>query len=298
MKLEESIYNKTGGQSLLELIIAIGIFAISIFSLATFLLDSFVSGRLAQEFLIANLLAEEGLEATRSIRDNHWQDLIAGNYGLAVSSSHWVFQGTEEDISNQLKGGIRQIQIENIDENRKKIISKVSWQFSEARLEEVILVSYFSNWKRISQIEIRKPTAHTDFSGRTTNPQNAYDYPDGSTFASTFYSVTVNPSITFYSFELPTKNYTSLVLKFRYHAQGGIDDRYAVAYSTTGCQGTFSDLISPTSAAAPDTTISVNLPPDLDLSQLCLKIYTKRVGGADNRYLYTRDIWVEGTYLE
>jgi hypothetical protein len=284
------------GQSLIELIIAIGIFIFAVSALIFLVLDSYVSGRLAAEITKADFLAQEGLEAVRSIRDNSWSDLTAGTYGLTISGDHWIFKEAPEDVSDQLNNGSRVIEIENIDQYRKKVISRINWRFSQ-RAEEVSLESYLTNWQIISQVEIRKPTRHTDYAGRTTDDDLAYDYPDGSTWATTRYDITRNPSITFYNWQLPTKTYTSLVLKYRYHAQGAINDTYAIAYSTTGCTGQFFDLISPTSASAPDTTISVDLPIDQDLSLLCLKIYTKRVGASDGRRLYTRDIWTEGAFL-
>jgi Tfp pilus assembly protein PilV len=294
MKLEKLKFNK--GQSLVELILAIGIFVFVILSLVFLILDSYLSGRLALEINKANFLAQEGLEAVRSIRDNSWSDLISGSHGLAISGGHWIFQGNSEDISDQLNGGSRIIEIEDIDKYRKKVTSRINWQF-QGRAEEVKLESYLTNWQIISQIEIRKPTQSTDYAGRTTNDALAYDYPNGSTWATTRYDITKNPSITFYNWQLPTKTYTSLVLKYRYHADGATNDTYAVAYSTTGCNGQFFDLISPTSASAPDTTVSIDLPINQDLSLLCLKIYTKRVGASDGRRLYTRDIWTEGTFL-
>jgi type II secretory pathway pseudopilin PulG len=298
MKWEGLTFNRMKGQSLLELLVVIGIFLISILVLFPFFLDSFNSSRLSQEFLIANLLAKEGLEATRAIRDNGWQNLTQGNHGLSILDGHFVFLGEEDDVSDQLKGGKRQIRIEDIDNQRKKVTSLVSWQFSQGRTEKLELVTYFTNWQKTSQVEIRKPTLYTDYAKKTKQPEQAYDYPDGNTLASTFYGITANPSITFYSFQTPTRTYTELVLKFRYQAEEAENDKYAVAYSTSTCRGTFVDLISPTSDFAPDTTISVNLPPDLDLSLLCLKIYTEKVGKSDNKYFYTRDIWVEGYYLE
>lgn len=282
------------GQSLIELIIAIGIFLIAIVGLVFLVLDSYISGRLASEITVANFLAEEGLEATRAIRDNAWNDLVPGNSGLVISGNNWVFQGTSEDINDQLRGGTRTIEVEDVSFDRKKVTSRVAWKFTEERIQEVKLITYLTNWQK--GIEIRKPTAHTDFAGRTTNDAWAYDYPDGTTFASTRYDFTANPSITFHTWENSTKVYNSLVLKYRYHAEAGIDDRYAVGYSTTGCTGTFTDLISQTSAGAPDTTISVNLSTGQTLSQLCLKIYSQRVGGADARRVYTRDIWTEGSH--
>lgn len=141
---------KEKGQSLIELIIAIGIFVISISALIFFILDSYISGRLASEITIANFLAEEGLEATRAIRDNSWSDLIASSHGLAISGGHWIFQGISEDIHDQLKGGTRVITIdENIDPDRKKITSEVNWQFNGGRTEEVRLITYLTNWQKV-----------------------------------------------------------------------------------------------------------------------------------------------------
>ena len=291
------------GQSLLELIISVGIFVTVIASLVFFIFDSYLSNRFSQEMTEADFLAEEGLEAARSIRDNNYPDLLVGSHGLAISSGHWIFQGIEDDLVSQLNGGKRIIDIINdpLDQNIKKIASTVTWKFTENRSEEVKLISYLTNWQKISEVEIRKPTAYTDSPPRKTNnpsypATNAYDYPDGTTFAATLYENDKNPSITFHTWQAKTQTYNSLVLKYRYHAQAGTNDTYAVAYSTTGCSGPFTDLISPTSAGASDTTVSANLSSSQDLSQLCLKIYTQKVGSPDGKNIYSRDIWTEGTY--
>lgn len=285
------------GQSLLELILAMGIFVTVIAGLSFFVLDSYITGRLSYEISKADFLAQEGLEAARSIRDNNFNDLVAGSHGLTITLGRWTFQGTQEDVSSQLTQGIRQIQIENIDSDTRRVTSSVAWLFSEGRNQEVELVSYLTNWQKTSGVEIRKPTVHNDPSPRrTTNAGNAYDYPDGTTFATTNYGVNKNPSITFYNWQLPTQAYNSLVLNYRYHAGQAANDRYAIAYSTTGCAGTFTNLISPTSSGAPDTTVSVILDASQNLSLLCLKIYSTRTGSSDNANLYTRDIWTEGSF--
>lgn len=138
------------GQSLIELLIAIGVFIVIISSLAFFILNSYVSGRLAEEVTKANFLAEEGIEATISIRDNTWNNLIEGYHGLAIFGNNWVFQEAQEDINSQLKGGIRTIKIENIGSDRKKVTSQITWQFIEAESQEVQLVTYLTNWQKIT----------------------------------------------------------------------------------------------------------------------------------------------------
>jgi Tfp pilus assembly protein PilV len=288
--------NLKQGQFLIELIIAIALFATVILGLSLFIFDSYNASRLALDMTKADFLAEEGLEAAKSIRDNKFSDLSAGSHGLVISSGHWIFQGIEDDITSQLNGGKRVVVIENdsLDQNIKKVTSTVTWKFTENRSEEVKLISYLTNWQK--GIEIRKPTARTDSGGHTTNDNRAYDYPDGTTFATTRFDFNSNPSITFHTWQVPTQVYTSLVLKYRYHADEGANGRYAVAYSLNGCNGTFNDLIPLTSSAAPDSTVSVDLPSSQNLSLLCIKIYTQRISGGPNRNLYTRDIWTEGTY--
>jgi type II secretory pathway pseudopilin PulG len=267
--------NETG-QTLIELTVALGIFIIVISVLVYLILNSYVAGRLASEITQANFLAEEGLETARSIRDNNWQGLTGE---------------TTETIDGKFT---RTIKIEEIDSDRKKITSRVSWQFTEQRSQEVKLVTHLTNWQKMAPgVERLKPTAHTDILGRTTNPGLAYDEPNGTTWATTVYRDT-GDSITFHTWQMPTKSYTNLVLKYRYHADSATDDKYGVAYSTTGCSGAFTYLISPTSIGAPDTTVSAGLSPSQDLSQLCLKINSEQIRAPDSKNLYTRDIWTEG----
>ena len=148
---EESISNGVNlerGQSLIELLLAIAIFIIVVSTLAFFFLDSYVAGRLAQEMSIANGLAEEGLEAARSIRDNDWDKLSVGNHGLVVSSNNWIFQGATEDISDSLKAGERKISVEEIGSDIRKVTSEITWQFSPDRSQTVSMVTYLTNWAK------------------------------------------------------------------------------------------------------------------------------------------------------
>ena len=114
------------------------------------ILNSYVAGRLASEITQANFLAEEGLEAARSIRDNSWDDLLEGSHSLDIFGGNWIFKGSQEDVSDQLNEGIRVITIEDLDSDRKKVTSQVTWQFTEARSQEVSLVTYLTNWQMIS----------------------------------------------------------------------------------------------------------------------------------------------------
>lgn len=143
------------GQSLIELLVAMAIFVTVIGSISFLILDSYASLRLSEEITKANFLAEEGLETSRSIRDNSWSELSSGSHGLVISGNNWVFQGTEEDISSQLPDGKRKIIVEEISPYRKKITSLVTWQS-----REISLVTYLTNWENpflpyLSQLHYR-----------------------------------------------------------------------------------------------------------------------------------------------
>lgn len=150
---KESIFNVTHwqrGQSLVELLLAIAVFIIVVSSLSFLILDSYVLSRLSQEMTTANFLAEEGLEATRSIRDNSWDDLSIATHGLATTATNWVFQGTEEDVSYLLNSGVRKVFVEEIADDKRKVTSEVTWQFSEGNSQAISLVTYLTNWAKIA----------------------------------------------------------------------------------------------------------------------------------------------------
>jgi len=141
--------NDENGQSLIELVVAIGIFVIVASSLAFLIFNSYTAGFLASDITKANFLAEEGLEAVRSIRDNDWQDLTSGNYSLDESSGSWEFVPGPELINGKFT---RTIMVEDfipLDPGRKKVTSKVAWQFPEDRPQEVSLVTHLTNWQMV-----------------------------------------------------------------------------------------------------------------------------------------------------
>lgn len=141
------------GQSLIELLIAMSIFVVAVSAVAFLILDVYLSDKVGREKTMATFLAQEGMEATRAIRDNNWDDLINGEHGLLVSAGKWVFEGNEEDISDYLGEGTRKIIVEEIDSSRKKVTSEVIWKLTEVRSGEISLVSYLNNWVKSSLVE-------------------------------------------------------------------------------------------------------------------------------------------------
>ncbi len=142
--------SKERGQSLIELLVAVGLFVAVVSAVGLLIMQSRFSNLKASQHSQASFLVHEAMEAVRSIRDNNWDDLLDGSHGLAISSSRWVFQGTEEDISSFLNKGKRKVIIESIDADRKKITSQVTWENPRAEQTQVALVSYLSNWQKLT----------------------------------------------------------------------------------------------------------------------------------------------------
>jgi len=136
------------GQSLIELLIAAGIFVMTVSVVASLLIDGYISNLQASQNSQAIFLTEEGLEAVRSIRDNNWNDLTSGSHGISISQNQWIFQGEEENISDKLPEGVRKVIVESIGVDRKKVTSQVTWKIPPAKSTKIELVTYFTNWQK------------------------------------------------------------------------------------------------------------------------------------------------------
>jgi type II secretory pathway pseudopilin PulG len=74
--------NKQNGQTLLEVMLAIGIMIFGIISIISLSITSSVMARRTSKELIATQLAREGLEAVRNIRDGNWLEIEDGITGV------------------------------------------------------------------------------------------------------------------------------------------------------------------------------------------------------------------------
>lgn len=90
----------------------------------------------------ALLLADEGLQAVRNIRDSGFSNLNDGTYGLAQTGGEWALSGSS-DTSDVFT---RQINIAASGTNRKTITSTVSWSYGAAGTSQVSLTTLLTNW--------------------------------------------------------------------------------------------------------------------------------------------------------
>jgi Tfp pilus assembly protein PilV len=131
------------GFLLVEVILATALFVI----LSTAFISAYVYGQestmLSGERARAALIAQEGLEAVKSMRDSNFTNLTDGTHGLAFSSGQWIFQGTQ-DIQGIFT---RMVTISPIDADRKDVSVTVTWQQRTGRTGTITLSNRFTNWQ-------------------------------------------------------------------------------------------------------------------------------------------------------
>lgn len=123
------------GQILIEVIIACGLLVIGSLMLATFATNLRPLAKHGNSELQALFLAQEGIEATRSIRDNDFNFLTDGIHGIAFGTNTWAFSGNS-DTQNEFS---RQITVAPFDLRTKKITSTVTGPQSSVSLTTALL---------------------------------------------------------------------------------------------------------------------------------------------------------------
>lgn len=137
-------FKKNNGFSLVEILLSGALFAIIISVLVGALIYGQESSQVAGTEFRATLLAEEGLEAVRNIRDNDFANLSNGTYGLSISGGKWTLVGVSDttEIFN------RTITISTPSTDRFQVTSNVTWSGTTQRAGSVSLVSYLNNWRK------------------------------------------------------------------------------------------------------------------------------------------------------
>ena len=130
------------GFSLVEVILAGAVFIL----LVTAFIGAYLYGQESTAFAgnkaRAAMLAQEGLEAVRNIRDAGYVNLTDGTFGLTTTGNQWNLAGSSDttDIF------IRQMTISSVDAKRKNVVATVTWQQHPQRAGSVQLTTYLTNW--------------------------------------------------------------------------------------------------------------------------------------------------------
>ena len=156
------ITKHSDGFSVVEVLLAATIFGM----LVTALIGALVYGQAASvdagEQARANMLAEEGVEAVRNIRDAAYANLVDGTYGLVQSGGTWTLSGASDTT------GIftRQVTISTVDTVRKLVTATVSWP-TLTGTAQVSVSSRLTNW--LAALPVQKSWSNAIVAG-SANP--------------------------------------------------------------------------------------------------------------------------------
>ena len=157
MPMELLRLNKSGGFSIMEVLIAIGIFSI----VATAGVGTFVTATRLQEQAVerdtATAYAASGLEAVRNIKDENFTLLETGTHGVAVVNDVWELSGD----SNDTDGYTREIVITDVEDEVKEVTARVIWD-SRFGARETSLTTQFTDWEKLI---VTTPSVNIEISG-------------------------------------------------------------------------------------------------------------------------------------
>ena len=164
--------NKRNGGSLVEFIVALGIFMIVGTGIILLVLGALQGNTNNTKRIEALFIVEEGVDAVKSVRDHNWGDLVNGEHGLTVTNGYWEFSGTSEavgsytriitisDVERDLAGDI--IDVGGVvDPRTKKATVLVTWLDSLLTLRSQMVSFYLHDWNVYDWTE----TTSTDFAG-------------------------------------------------------------------------------------------------------------------------------------
>ena len=91
------------GFSVVEVILAVFMFIIIAATGVATVIHSFSVNRQAEEETQATLIAQEGIEGVRSIKNQSWGNLTAGTYGLDTTGNVWSFDAGPDNVGKFLR---------------------------------------------------------------------------------------------------------------------------------------------------------------------------------------------------
>lgn len=186
-RFNKNIFN-VFGQSILELIVALGVFMIIAASFTSFIFGNLLSLERGSDYVQAEGLLGEGVEAIRSIKTRAWNELLYSTSSVSVVAGKWTLDG--EGGSESIGKFTRYISFYPVYRNISKevtaigdedILSKrmrvfVAWESSDGVESVLTRNSYISAWNS-------KKWTQTDWFGGSGQSvwidSSMYDSDDG-----------------------------------------------------------------------------------------------------------------------
>ncbi len=158
--------NHNSGQSIIELLVGMGIFVISLaasfqlfFGGQSLSVDS-VNERAATDY------GEEAVSALHSIRNRNFSELTDGSHGLVFQNNEWMFSSSS--TSDSRGSFTRTVTVANgVNDNVKTATTTITWNIDPLRTQKVEIVEQLTNWEKPSESSCKTEP----LSGDWTHPQ-------------------------------------------------------------------------------------------------------------------------------
>lgn len=128
--------------SLIEVLLSISLFSIFVMMLVVTLVYGEENATFVGKRIRATQFANEGIEAVRSIKNQNFDALVDGNYGLSSASGKWELVPNQDSQD----GFTRVVTITTLSTTLKKIALFISWNQTAQRTGLIQMESYLSNW--------------------------------------------------------------------------------------------------------------------------------------------------------
>lgn len=146
------------GLSILEITLAIAMFALIGVAASNTIVFNFSANRRAEDNLQASLYLQEGIEAVRNIKKSEFTNMVNGTYGLSSTSGTWELSGSSDTFDKYS----RQVIISDahrdasgnltssgtVDPLTKRITVRVQWSFAPGQPKVLENHLYITNYER------------------------------------------------------------------------------------------------------------------------------------------------------
>lgn len=263
--------------SLVEVVLAIGLFSAIVLAMSSGFAFGIQSTQIMATRNKAIFLADEGLEAVRSIRNESFANLTDGTFGLAQSGNKWILSGTSDTTGSY----IRNVQIATADSTTKSILVTVAW--STPFVSSVSYLIYLTNWLRVVQPVWSTPalSATSDLAGNLIGNKVAvsgnYAFVVRATGSSNFSVIDIS-------------NEAAPTIVFNTTLAGGLTDIYIsgnYAYITSDSDTAEFRIVNITTPTAPSVTATFNMSGTTNATSVVVvgtRAYLTRLGTADKEF--------------
>ncbi len=148
---------KGAGFTLVELVVAVAIFAILIGGMATLITGSHLSALENAKRVKAGAMLSETWEALHAIRNGDFTQITNGTHGLSFSNGYWEFYSDSDErdnitrrvtVTDVRRDGNSDI-VESggdVDSDSKKILIEISWSPYTGQNQSISVNTYLHNY--------------------------------------------------------------------------------------------------------------------------------------------------------